>query len=448
MENLLPLLLIMLLILLNALFVAAEFAIVGVPRATIERLAAQGHQGARMVRRIINNPGRQDRYIATAQLGITAASLGLGMYGEHVIAGWIAHALEGWGAVRWLSAHALATVLSVMLLTYFHIVLGEMVPKSLALIAAERTALYITPFMRWIQFALYPLVLILNSTGNGILALVGIRREFSASHYHTPQELDYLVRESEEGGLMRSESGQVLHDLFEFGELTAAEVMVPRVHVRGLPYLASTEQLLEIVRESRHTRYPVYQDDLDHIVGMIHIKDLFKLFRAKKSLHENGIRPLPYLPETADLDAVLTTMRQQHAQMVVVMDEHGGTAGIITLEDLFEEVVGDIEDGLAKEPDIFMEVDGRLRVTGTVRIDEVGEAFDIPLEHEEVDTVSGLVLALLDRPPVVGDTVSFRHLQFEVSEIEGHGVRTCLVSREIISPATDAEEGDDEDTSA
>lgn len=434
METVIPILVILVLIVLNGLFVAAEFAIVGVPRATIERLAAQGNRVARQVRRIIHDPRRQDRYIATAQLGITFASLGLGMYGEHILAEWIARSIEAWGAARWIAAHALASVLAITILTYFHIVLGEMVPKSLALLSAERTALWITPPMRWIQFALYPLVVGLNGIGNGILRLMGIQREFSASHYHTPEEIEYLVQESAEGGLLQARAGQVLRNLFDFGELTASEVMVPRVHALGLSRDATSEQITSLVRRSRHTRYPVYEGDLDHIVGMIHIKDLFRLLRAGRTLHENGIRPVPYLPETAELDTVLAAMRKAHAQMAVVMDEHGGTAGIITLEDLFEEVVGDIEEGMATTPHIMKEAEGRLRVTGTVRLNEIGEALCIPLEHEEVDTVSGLVLMLLDRPPVRGDTVTYNQVRFEVVTVDGHGVGACLVTSE---PATE-----------
>jgi CBS domain containing-hemolysin-like protein len=428
MDSLLPVLIILGLIFLNALFVAAEFALVGVSVASIERLAAQGHGTARLVRRILREPRRQDRYIATAQLGITGASLGLGMYGEHVLAEWLLHAFELFGVSNLIAVHGVASALAIVILTYFHIVLGEMVPKSLALLSAERTALWITPPIRWIQFLLFPLVIGLNAIGNGILRLMGIKREFSKSHYHTPEELEYLVRESEAGGLMRAEAGKVMRGLFEFGELTAGEIMVPRVRVLGLPIDAAAEQIAVVVRSSRHTRYPVYRGDLDHIVGVIHIKDILRLALAGKSLQENGIRQVPYVPETAELDTVLTTMRQSHVQMAVVMDEHGGTAGIITLEDIFEEVVGDIEEGLSPHPHISRDAAGRLRVTGTVRLDEVGDALGVTLEHEEVDTVSGLVLMLLDRPPLVGDVVCYDQLRFEVVAVEGHGVGACLVT--------------------
>jgi CBS domain containing-hemolysin-like protein len=431
MDSLTPVLVILILISLNGLFVAAEFALVVVPRARIERLAAQGHGVARLVRQILHDPRRQDRYIATAQLGITIASLGLGMYGEHILAEWLAQVLQSFGASRWIAAHGVASVLAIAILTYFHIVLGEMVPKSLALLSAERTALLVTPPIRWILFLFYPLVIGLNAIGNGILRLMGIQREFSASHYHTPEELEYLVKESEAGGLLRAEAGKVLRDLLEFGDLTAGEIMVPRVRVLGLPIDASPEQIAAIVHASRHTRYPVYQGDLDHVVGVIHIKDILRLLLAGKTLKENGIRQAPYVPETADLDTVLTTMRQAHLQMAVVMDEHGGTAGIISLENLFEEVVGDIVEGITHPPDISYDKEGRLRVSGTVRLDEVGNALGVPLEHKEVDTVSGLVLMHLDRPPVVGDVVTYDHVRFEVITVEGYGVGACLVTPEM-----------------
>lgn len=432
-EYLVSVLIILLLILLNALFVTAEFAMVGVPRTAIERLAAQGNRMARLVRQILRDPQKQDCYMATAQLGITVASLGLGMYGEQQIAGWLVNGLHIFGAAHWVAAHAFASVLALIILTYIHIVLGEMAPKSLALQSAERTALWITPLMRWMQFALYPLVISLYAIGNGILKLLGIHRELSASHFHTPQEIEYLVEESASGGLLHEEAGKVLRDLFEFGDLTAGEAMISRVRVQGLPIDISAAEMTAVVRESRHTRYPVFEGDLDHIVGMVHIKDILRLLLSGKSLRDNGIRQLPYVPETTPVDTVLATMRRTHVQMVVVMDEQGGTAGIITLEDLFEEVIGDIDEGVTKTVTLQREADGRVRTAGTVRLDELSEALDASVEHDEVDTVGGLILTLLNRPPVVGDVVHYQHLSFEVTAVQGHGVGQCLVSREVLT---------------
>ncbi|GAB4242610.1 MAG: hemolysin family protein [Thermoleophilia bacterium] len=418
------------LIALNGLFVAAEFALVGAPRAAIERLAADGRRAAVLVRRILHDPRSQDRYIATAQVGITAASLGLGMYGEHRLAEWFAAGLDSLGAGRWIAAHSLASVLAVSVLTYFHIVLGEMVPKSLALQSAEKTALWISPPMRWIQYLLYPVVLALNAVGNVILRLGGIRREATETEYHTPEEIEYLVEESEERGLLPPQAGQVLRDIFDFGARAADEVMVPRVRISGIPLGAGPDELGKIIREFRHTRYPVFDGDLDHIVGTVHIKDVLGLLRQDRNLERADVRAVPFVPETAQLDTLLAVMERAHNQMVIIMDEHGGTAGLVTLEDLFEELVGEIEEERLRDPDFLAEPDGSFLVKGTVRLDEVGEILGRELEHEEVDTVSGLVLSLLDRPPVAGDVVVYGGLIFEVVNVEGLGVSSCRIREE------------------
>ena len=427
MDSLIPIAVITALIVANGLFVAAEFAIVGAPRPTIRRLADRGHRAARLVLNVLSDPIRQDRFIATAQLGITVASLGLGMYGEHVVASRIADQLEALGAGRWIAAHAVASAVAVTILTYLHIVIGEMVPKSLALQYADRVVLWITPPMVALKNAVYPLVIALNGAGNLMLRMLGIRRQVTGSeHYYTPEELQIIVEESEEGGALREESGLVLRELFEFGALTAAEVLVPRVRVVGLPVRASADDIVAVLRSARHTRYPVFDGDLDHIVGMVHIKDLLRLAVARQTLDQTKTLPVPVVPETSPLDDVLAILRREQTQMAVVLDEHGGTAGIITLSDLFSEVAGEIEDGSTARPG--RDSHGRLRAPGTMRIAEVGQQFDLDLEHADVDSVSGLVLMLLGRPPKVGDVVDFGRLRFAVTAVKGHGVDEAAVS--------------------
>ncbi len=226
----------------------------------------------------------------------------------------------------------------------------------------------------------------------------------TAEHYYTPEELQLIVQESEELGALRAESGQVLQELFEFGGLTAAEVMVPRVKISGIPIGTSPAGIRDVLGRAPHTRYPLYEGDLDHIVGIIHIKDLLRLLLNDHAIDPSHARPVPVVPETAPIDGVLGMMRRERTQMVVVIDEHGGTAGVVTLEDLFEEVIGDIDESPAGPPPVYRDRLGRLRVPGTMRVDEVGSLFDLELEHEDVDSVSGLVLMLLGRPAVVGDT--------------------------------------------
>ena len=417
------------LIILNALFVAAEFAIVGAPRASIDARAAAGNRLAQMVQRVLHDPQRQDRYIATAQLGITVASLGLGMYGEHVLADGIYGLLGRTGGPAWLVSHGLASTAAIAILTYFHIVVGEMVPKSLALQKAERMALTVTPIMQTITTVIYPFVVILNGVGNRILRVFGIRRQAETpEQYYTPEELQLIVQESEELGALRAESGQMLQELFEFGDLSAGEVMVPRVRIIGIPVGSTPEKVREVLGQTPHTRYPIYEGDLDHIVGMIHIKDLLRILLDGHVIMAQHARPLPLAPESAALDTVLAMMRHERTQMAVVIDEHGGTSGIVTLEDLFEEVVGDIEEGTPKNKTTYRDREGRLRVPGTMRVDELGQHFDLDLEHKDVDSISGLVLTLLGRPPVVGDAVRYDRLAIEVTKVKGHGVEECAVS--------------------
>ncbi len=417
-----------LLILLNGLFVAAEFAIVGAPRATIDRLARQGHRRARLVRGIISDAREQDRAIATAQLGITLASLGLGMYGEHLLAAWIAGHLEALGGARWAAAHGIASAIAITVLTYFHIVIGEMVPKSLALQEPQRTVLAIAPILRLIQLAMYPLVVILNGAGNGLLRLVGVvRRIGGGERYRTMEELAIMVRESAGGGLIRPENAQVVHELFEFSGLVAGQVMVPRVRIVGLPVGATPAEICDILSRSPHTRYPVYEGSLDHIVGVVHVKDLLRCLPDCGPLGPGDFRPVPYIPETAPLDEVLAATRQNRGEMAVIMDEHGGTAGILTVEDLFEEVVGEFGEDRGGPAVLYRDTDGRLHVPGTMRLSEVGDELGVVLEHEEVDSTSGLILALLGRPPKVGDAVEYDDVRFEVVQVEGHGIREALV---------------------
>jgi CBS domain containing-hemolysin-like protein len=429
---------------LNALFVAAEFAVVGAPPLAARERARDGNRWAIEVARIARDPRRQDRYIATAQLGITGASLGLGMYSEHQLADWLYAVLGDNGLPEWMVSHGAAGVVAVLLLSYLHIVLGEMVPKAVALADPLRAALRLAVVMRIFELLFYPAVVMLNLVGNTILRLFGIQRRFGAHRYNA-EELQDIVWESEEGGLIGAQSAQVLAELVDFGQLTAREAMIPRVRILGIETGASLAEVTKVVRAAPHTRYPVYAHDLDHIVGTIHIKDLVRRMSEGRPFRQSDVRPIPYVPGSATLDTVLETLRRARSQVAVVMDEHGGTDGIITTEDLFEEVVGDIEDEVsAQPPDRHAEPDGALIAAGTVRVEEVGEHFDLTLEHEEVDTVSGLVLALLDRPPTVGDRVSWGGLDVEVIAVEGHGVARGRITR-VPPPARTEDEEEDED---
>lgn len=424
------------LIVLNAIYVAAEFAIVAARRPIVEEQAATSRSADR-VARTLRDQAMQDRYIATAQLGITLASLGLGMYGETVLARGISTTIASSSLPAWLASHAVAGLIAIMVLTYLHIVLGEMIPKAIALVHAERAAMWLSPIILATEIATYPLIRSLNGIGNLLLKGLRLPRE-GTERYHTPQELQYIVRESEESGLLKPQAAEVMEELLEFGQLTAGEVMVPRVKIHGVEFGGMLPELRDTIRVAPHTRYPVFVGDLDHIVGAIHIKDVLRRTRQGRSIAQSDIHPVPFIPETSTLDKVLAAMRQWRTQLAIVMDEHGGTAGLVTIEDVFEEVVGDIDETITGEaPDLFRDASGVLRAAGTVRVDEVGEELDRTLEHEDVDTVSGLVLALLDRPPVIGDVVTYDGVRFEVVAVAGHGVDECAIT--LVEPDPPAE---------
>lgn len=430
-EVLFVLLIIAVLVAVNGLFVAAEFAIISTPRAAASAMAEAGDLNARRIIGILDDPNRLDRYVATAQLGITFASLGLGMYGEHTLAvffeTWLAEAgFEGLGAT--LGAHGVAVTLSIAAITYLHIVFGEMIPKALALTHSLRVALWVTPVMLAVGLLIYPFVRTLNQAGTLLLRLVGIRRDLSKNHYLAPEELEALARESQERGLLSEESGRIFREIADFSELTAAEAMLPRVHAQGIPEGASEAELRTILATHCHTRYPVFRGDLDTIVGTVHIKHLLKLLRGREGLRPEVVREVAYLPETATLDDVLAAMERSRNQMVVVMDEHGGTAGVLTVEDICVEAVGEIEEGSDDVSDILPLGLDSFQVQGAARLDMLGAAIGRDLEHPEIDSVSGLILSELGQPAQVGDRVRWEGLEFEVSSLHGHGVRQALVN--------------------
>jgi CBS domain containing-hemolysin-like protein len=422
-------LIVALLLLANALFVAAEFAIVAVPRTAVEHRATKGEGLSQRLLELLSSPRQRDRFIATAQFGISVASLGLGMYGEHTLAAWLEPYLEPIaGSGSFVTAHTLASLTALTGLTYLHIFIGEMIPKALALGHAEATARTVYWPMRFLLFAFYPVIIGLDGIGALCLRLVGIRRQVDThEESYSPEELQLIVEESEAGGALRTESGRLVRELFEFGDITAAEAMVPRVRVVGIPVGTAPVELRRILQTNRHTRYPVYDGDLDHIVGMLHVKDLLRRLMNDEHITATDVRPLPVVPETSPLDAVLSTMERAHAHMAVVIDEHGGTAGVLSLEDLAEEVVGEIDEGVPRAPALVANEDGSVVVSGTIRLDELGQHFNIDLQHDEVDSVSGLVMALLDRPPLAGDVAEFGRFQFRVLSVSGYGAREVQV---------------------
>jgi CBS domain containing-hemolysin-like protein len=429
-EFVIPLIIIALLILLNGLFVAAEFSIVGAPKTRIAQKAASGSNSAERVLKVLNDPDKQNLYLATAQVGVTIASLGLGMYGEHTIADWLVGPLHGLGRLALPAAHTISGILSIGLLTYIHVVVGEMVPKSIALQSAETTSVRLQHPMAIMEKIFLPIIVTLNAIGNGVVKLMGIQPAEAQARLMSPDELEFIVDESFAGGLIEENEQLFLENIFDLSERTVGQIMTPRTRIIGIPATTGEDAVLRRVCQSRFTRYPVYDGNLDQIVGILHSKDL-----ARHQVHSANafdlkklVRTAIFVPESLSLEHMLIRFRKEGIQMAIVFDEFGGTAGLVTTEDLVEEVVGEILDEFDQEiPPIQLLGPTLLRVRGDLLLDELNQHFDLNLIHPDADTVGGLLMASLGRVLHPGDNVDIDGIHFEVETVTGLAVQTVFV---------------------
>ena len=423
MSVIVPALIILILIALNGIFVAAEFAIIGVRPTRIEQLAADGNRTARRVHNILQNPARTDRYIASAQLGITLASLGLGMYGEPSIAHLLEPVLHDGFGLSGEIVHTISFIIALSLITYLHVVLGEMVPKSLALQSAERVVFILSTPMFLMQRIFDLPITILNRIGVLVLHLLRIPPPSEGARLHTPDELELIISDSVIGGLIEAEEQELITNIFDFSELHVGQIMTPRTRIDAVPVTISQSDLLETMFTSPHTRLPVYEGDLDHILGAIHLKDLVHHhLESRKDLDLRSLlHPLPHVPEGLSADRLLAQLRKERVHMAVVLDEYGGTAGLVTFEDLIEEVVGEVHDEFdtEEEPAITEIKPGHLLVNGETRLDEVRHYVDLQMGIDDIDTVAGILIARIDLPPQIGEETKVNDVTLKVEAVSG-----------------------------
>lgn len=432
-----PIIAIIILVFINGVFVGSEFSIIGVRPSQLEQMVDEGNKRAGRVLNILESPSKQDRYIATAQLGITIASLGLGMYGEPQVA----HFIEPY-LFKLLGAepeaafvHTIATVAGLSLLTYLHVVVGEMVPKSIALATAERAVLILAPIMRFAEALLSIPVRLLNLIGAFLLQLFKIPPAEGHARLHSAEELELIVTESAEGGLLLQGEEEIIRNIFDFSDRQVGQVMTPRTKVQAIPYDMPLDELLRFVTASRHSRFPVFEKDLDHVIGLLHLKDLIR-----QQLNNKGnfdirllLRPAPAVPEDQSVEKLLAAFKRQRIHLAVVLDEFGGVAGIVTLEDLVEEIVGEVRDEFDLEKEPFIEISpGVLEVAGNYLVDDLsdevylGDEDDLP----DVETVGGLIHTWLGRPPQIGDSVTSQYnenVSFTVLDVDGLAVARVKV---------------------
>jgi CBS domain containing-hemolysin-like protein len=429
-EVFVPIFIIVLLILLNGLFVAAEFSIVGSAPTRLAQMGEQGSKWATRALETLRDLNAQNRYLATAQVGITVASLGLGMYGEHVVAEWLIHPAEQLVGLSPAPAAALAAIIAIVLLTYLHVVFGEMIPKSLALHTSETTVLRLQPAMTIMSHLFLPVVFVLNAAGMAILRLVGIPTVSPGSRVMSPDELELIVEESFEGGLINAGEQLFIENILDLSERTIRQVMTPRNRITGISIHSNEADLLSLICEKGYTRYPIYDGDLDQIVGILHTKNLARQQVSGDQPFDLAamLSPTLFLPETVSLEEMIIRFRREGLLMAIVLDEYGGTAGLVTLEDLVEEVVGEIMDEFDQEIDPIQTISRhRLRVRGDLLLGELNQHYHQKLDHPAADTVAGLLMAELGRVLQPGDSAKYQDVRFEVETVQGLAVQTVIV---------------------
>jgi magnesium and cobalt exporter, CNNM family len=409
------------LILLNAFFVAAEYGLVTARRTRIVELQHQGNRRARDVLRITADP---PRFIAAMQLGVTLTSLGIGALGEVALSRLFDKAIST----------VLAVIFAYLILTFLHVVIGELVPKGIALGHSEGTALFVSAPVRFFFIVMRPVVWFLEGATEIVLHWLGLKPPGADDDVLSEAELRMLVSQSTQHGEIEQQEQEMLYKVFDFADKEAKDVMVPRPEVVALSSDLPPEQCLEAVMDSPYTRYPVYRESLDNVVGILHVRDLFRALRDR-GMHEvkveDIIRPAHIVPETKDLAALLAEFRRANQHMAIVVDEYGDMEGIVTLEDLLEEIVGDIEDEFDLPDESIEQIDeDTVIIDGTFPIDDFNERFKTEMPDEDYHTMAGFVFGLLGRQPEAGDTINHDGMRFDVLEIEGSRILKLAVTFE------------------
>lgn len=404
----------------NGFFVAAEFSMVSVRKTRITQLTNEGNINAKIALETIKD---LDKFIAAVQLGVTISSLGLGWVGEATVVKMVVPIFNFLpDNFKLAAAHTVAVAIAFAFITVLHVVLGELIPKSIALQYSERVSLIVAWPMKIIKQLFSPIIWVLNSLGSLFLRMFKIPATRTSHLAHSTEELNMLINASYNEGVLNETEKELLHNVFKFSDLTAKQVMIPRTDMACIPSDISLDELNNLATESQYTRYPVYEENLDHISGIVHVKDLYALLLNKEEFSvERLLRPVFLVPETITMDNLLREFQKRQSQIAIVIDEFGGTSGLITLEDVLEEIFGEVQDEFDEdeEADIKQIAPNAYLANAMMRLDEIAEFFEIEIIDEDVDTIGGLVVKVLGRIAEIDDVVKILNLQCKVKEIDG-----------------------------
>ncbi|MGF1473485.1 MAG: hemolysin family protein [Rubrobacteraceae bacterium] len=420
------------LVCLNGLFVASEFALVRIRATQVEKLVEENRSTAGMVETATN---KLDAYLAVCQLGITISSLGLGWIGEPAVARLIEPLFETFGIPEGI-LHPVALAVSFTIISFFHVVFGELAPKTVAIQSPESTSLLIAPFMKFFYYLLLPFTIVFNGTANRFTQMLGYPPASETDETHSEEEIRSLLQQSSKSGVVERVEAEMIGGVFELDDKPAREIMVPRPDVVSLPADADLEHLISVAAVGNYTRYPIFEEEEpDRIIGAVHVKDLLRLVKESGGITsdvtaQDIMRKVLIVPENRSLDSILEDFQEQEIQMAIVIDEWGSFEGLFTIEDIIEEIVGEIRDEFdEEEPTVRKLEDGSYAVDGRLPLGVVNEALDTDFESEDFETIGGLVLGLLGRPPDVGDEVRSNGHILHVDETDGPRVAQLLVRR-------------------
>lgn len=417
----LNLILVVFLVLLNGFFVAAEFALVKVRQTRLTQLVNEGNSRAKFAQKVTQ---KLDAYMSACQVGITLSSLGLGWVGEPAIAHMIVEPLLGNFSLPDYVISTVSLGVAFAIITFLHIVLGELAPKSLAIQKAEATSLWVAAPLIGFYKLFYPAIWLLNGTANKLLKMFGLEPVSEHEAAHTEEEIRLLVNESHKSGHIDQTEMTLVDNVFDFSETLAREIMLPRIDIICLYTSNSFQENLDTIRSCRHSRFPVAEDDKDNIIGFVHASDFYLAALSQDEPNiEKLLRPVLTVPESMEISQVLRIMQKRRSQMAIVIDEYGGTAGLLTMEDILEEIVGDIQDEFDQNERAELEkTEKGLSVSGMMLLADLNDHLPFELESEEVDTIGGWVYSQLNEGIIPGSSVEFEKYLFTVMEMDAHRI--------------------------
>ncbi|MCO5185900.1 MAG: hemolysin family protein [Anaerolineae bacterium] len=434
------------LIFINALYVAGEFATVSSRRTRLRQMAGSGDRMARQLLPILEDKVLLDRYVAACQLGITISSIVIGAYGTSTVAPLLQPLLSYVGLGPELTVSVAATIV-LLGFTFLQVIFGELFPKSVAVEYPERVALVVVLPVRISMVIFRPLIWVFNGSGRLILRLMGQNGVAEHGQFHSAEEIEILVADSHEGGLLDDEERQMLRNAFRLYDLTARQVMVHRTRMISAEYDSPMREIIDLSLAEGYTRLPVYKDDIDNIVGFVHIKDVFRRYVEGRNDMASILRKVIFVPEAMPVVDVWQRLNHERQYVAIVFDEYGGTAGMITLEDLIEEIFGELQDEYDDEaPLVSLDHDGRLHLRGDLLLADVNEYLELDLPDDSADTLGGLIISVLGRQPVEGDEINVNGRLIQVEKVEDIGVAevSLMMSEGYQLPKTSEWEVEDE----